>query len=142
MQLKLGSSLLLQSYSSTETIVTAEISENQSSTCYELTSHISLLSLVRGFKVFHFTPGGLRSLFVCIFATRISLLTFNFLCILFVAMAKDIKQKMVSLMDLTTLDKDSDTEEKVKQLVEQGSAENALVTEASAAQHSLYHLEG
>ncbi|CAJ1400194.1 unnamed protein product [Effrenium voratum] len=43
-----------------------------------------------------------------------------------------MKQKMISLIDLTTLDKEKDTEEKVAQLVENGSAKNALGTEVAA----------
>ena len=42
---------------------------------------------------------------------------------------REMKRKMVSLMDLTTLDKEGDTEDKVKQLVEKGSIANALQTE-------------
>ena len=42
---------------------------------------------------------------------------------------REMKRKMVSLMDLTTLDKEGDTEDKVKQLVQKGSNANALQTE-------------
>lgn len=45
---------------------------------------------------------------------------------------REMKRKMVSLMDLTTLDKEGDTEDKVKQLVEKGSIANALQTEVAA----------
>eukprot|EP00435_Cladocopium_sp_Y103_P016915 s581_g4.t1 len=45
---------------------------------------------------------------------------------------REMKRKMVSLMDLTTLDKEGDTEDKVKQLVEKGSVANALQTEVAA----------
>ena len=44
-------------------------------------------------------------------------------------MATEMKRKMVSLMDLTTLDKEGDTEDKVKELVQKGSIANSLQTE-------------
>lgn len=47
------------------------------------------------------------------------------------AKLREVKQKMISLMDLTTLDKDSDTEEKVRQLVALGT-DNALETSVAA----------